>query len=74
MDGIQSYQLGIVAGRRLESDGDDAVAVMIVEEIGESLLPDPETGMVPAYRARCFRERKADLRQRGPGVDLRREA
>jgi len=37
----------VVAGESFTADGNDAVAVMVVEKVSEDLLTDTETGVVP---------------------------
>src|SRR5262249_31359463 len=48
---------------RLEAGGDDAVAVVVVEEIGEHFVAHPETGVVAVDRARRRRVGETDRRE-----------
>src|SRR5580658_6173444 len=44
--GIRGHQRGIVAADYFARHGNDAVAVMAIQEISELLLPDLETGVL----------------------------
>ena len=52
---------GVVAGKDFAGDSDDAVAVVIVEEIGEDLLADFEAGVTAHHFPGRFGQRETDL-------------
>ena len=54
--GIYGRQLGVLAWPHFEANGDDAVAMVIVEEISERFLPHREAGVVSLHFERRFRE------------------
>jgi hypothetical protein len=63
---IESARLGfreglVVAGEDFAGDGNDAVAVMVVEEISEGLFADEELRVGTMNEARGFRKRKGDF-------------
>lgn len=53
----------IIAGRDFADYSNDTIAMMIIEEVGESSLFDQERRMVTAIPASGFGKPEADLRE-----------
>jgi len=52
----------VVAGESFAANGNDAVAVMVIEEIGEDFLSDTEAGVVSLQLPCSFGKGEADIR------------
>src|SRR6185436_7413694 len=61
--GIELGQIPVLPQPRLEAGGDDAVPMMIVEEIGKHLFPHPKRGVLPVDLARRLGKAETDLRE-----------
>ena len=55
----------VVAGEDFAGDGNDAVAVMVVEEVGEGLFANEKLRVGTMKEARGFRRRKGDFGETG---------
>jgi len=63
--GLRSGEGGVFSGEDFAGDGDDAVAVMIVEEVGEGFLAHEELRVGGVDFASGFRESQGELGKRG---------
>jgi hypothetical protein len=59
--GLSVGESFVVSGQDLAIDGDDAVSMMVVEEIGKRLFSNPEAGVLTVVPARSLGKRKADF-------------
>ena len=57
---MPSDQSVIFSGESLGAEGNDAVAVVVVEEVDKLLLVDGERSVLPQVGSHHFRQRKAD--------------
>ncbi len=60
---VRRHEDLVVAGEGFAADGNDAVAVMVVQEIGEDFFADAEAGVVSLQFPGGFGKGKADFRQ-----------
>ena len=60
--GIGRHKHGVVAGKSFAADGNDAIAVMVVEEVSEDLLSYAEAGVITLQFPGSFGKSEADFR------------
>jgi hypothetical protein len=59
--GLSGGERFVVSGENFAGDSDDAVSVMVVEEIGKRLFSNQEAGVLAVVPARGLGKRKADF-------------